>query len=183
MLTAISTPETATRPSEVVLHELLVHKVELEMQIEELQRSHAALEDARDSYFDLYNFASVGYITIDQECLINEINLPGASMLGIDRIKLVNRNFSTLVSPLDRDRWHRLFVRLLDQAESERQVIVLGMTRAGAGTFSAYIECQRRKSMNAHPLVRLALIDIDRIKQAEMEILSLRTAAPAIKAR
>ena len=47
MLGSISAAELAVQPAEVLLHELLVHKVELEMQVQELQRAHAEMEEAR----------------------------------------------------------------------------------------------------------------------------------------
>ena len=87
------------KPAEIMLHELLVHKVELEMQNEELRRAYNALEEARDRYIDLYEFAPVGYITINREGLISEINLTGSALLGVDRTKLINRRFSKLSLP------------------------------------------------------------------------------------
>jgi hypothetical protein len=51
----------ASRPAAGDLqHELDVHRVELEMQNEELRRSHRALEEACDRYVDLYDFAPSG---------------------------------------------------------------------------------------------------------------------------
>ena len=44
LLNGISRVAETSQPAEVLMHELLVHKVELEMQIEELQRARAAGE-------------------------------------------------------------------------------------------------------------------------------------------
>jgi hypothetical protein len=49
-----------------LLHELEVHQVELEMQNAELQKTRDELEAALENYTDLYDFAPVGYLSIDE---------------------------------------------------------------------------------------------------------------------
>ena len=66
-----------------LLYELRVHQIELEMQNAELRRMQLALEAARDKYSDLYDFAPVGYFTVNEKGMIAAINLTGASMLGM----------------------------------------------------------------------------------------------------
>ena len=46
-----------------IIHELEVHQIELEMQNSELKDTLSALEEAKDRYMRLYNFAPVGYIS------------------------------------------------------------------------------------------------------------------------
>lgn len=180
LLSGLSSADAAAQPAEVLAHELLVHKVELEMQIEELRQAHVAMEESRDRYVDLHDFAPVGYITVSREGLISEINLTGAAMLGIERRKLVNDRFSKFISRQDTDRWHRIFVSLMKQTGNARQALALGIQRADASVFPAYLDCSRREGTdpNTHPHLRLMLIDIDRIKQAEAEMLSAGTPAP-----
>ena len=170
MLTGISAPEPLAPPADVILHELLVHKIELEMQVEELRRAHDAMEEARDRYRDLYDFAPVGYVTLNREGLITEINLTGADLLGVDRIKLIQGRFDRFVTLADRDFWYRLFMNLMQQAEPRQQAFVLELVRGDNSTFHAYLDCQRRQGGDDAPRLRLALFDISKIKAAEQHM-------------
>ena len=180
LVSSLSPAEMTVRPDEVLLHELLVHKIELEMQNEELRRAHIAIEEARDRYVDLYEFAPVGYITISREALVSEINLTGCALLGVDRTKMIRRRFSNYVAPQDRDRWHRLFLNMMEHAEVEKQTCDLEMIRADKSIFYAHLDCLRRESVDAPPMLRLALVDISKLKQAEAE---LRIAAIAFESQ
>ena len=46
------------------LQELKIHQLELEMQNEQLRKSHAELEASQARLLDLYDCAPVGYCTI-----------------------------------------------------------------------------------------------------------------------
>ena len=169
MVGSLSPDKMTAQPAEILLHELLVHKVELEMQNEELRRAHTALEEARDRYIDLYEFAPVGYITINREGLISEINLTGSTLLGVDRTKLINRRFSQFVAPQDKDLWHRLFMNMMQHPTGEKQEFCLEMTRADGSLFYAHFDCLRRETLDTPPMLRVALTDISKIRLAGKE--------------
>ena len=84
---------------EVLLHNLQVHQVELEMQNRELREAQERLEAVSARYADLYDFAPVGYVTLDLKGNIREINLAGATLLNMPRSRLVDQPFS-MVAPL-----------------------------------------------------------------------------------
>ena len=81
-----------------LMHELQVHQIELEMQNEELQRANETAETALRKYTMLYDFAPLGYFTLDSEGKIEELNFTGADMLGERRLSLVGSNFKFFVS-------------------------------------------------------------------------------------
>ncbi len=158
----VSQTHAEGQPMDFMVHELLVHKVELEMQVEELKRAHAAMEEARDRYAEYYEFAPVGYFSISREGLITEINLTGAELLGVERAALNNRRLASFVSPADRDRWERLFMSLIVGADFEKKTFSLAMIHADGATFNAYCECRCLRHGDAPPGLRLALIDSDK---------------------
>ena len=43
------------------------------------------LEEARSKYTDLYEFAPVGYFTLDKNGLVLDTNLTGANLLGREK--------------------------------------------------------------------------------------------------
>lgn len=180
LLSGLSSADAAAQPVEVLAHELLVHKVELEMQIEELRRAHVAMEESLARYVDLYDFAAVGFIAVNREGLISEINLTGAAILGIERKKLLNDRFYKFISRGDADRWHRLFVELMKQPGSARQAVALEMLRGDDSTFPAFLDCCRREGpdTDSPAYLRLTLVEIDRIRQAEAEVHNAGSPAP-----
>ena len=84
--------------SQRLVHELQVHQVELEMQNEELQKARDEMEAGLEKFSDLYDFAPVGFLTFDREGTIREANLTSASLLGIERARLVKLRFESFVS-------------------------------------------------------------------------------------
>ena len=81
-----------------LLHELQVHQIELEMQNEELREANLTAETALKKYTMLYDFAPMGYFTLEKDGSIFELNFTGAEMLGEKRFGLVNTNFNLFVS-------------------------------------------------------------------------------------
>jgi PAS domain-containing protein len=74
-------------------HELQVHQVELEMQNTELRQARDSLEAALEQYTDLYDFAPVGYFTLERNGTISRVNLTGSSLMGVERSRLVGERF------------------------------------------------------------------------------------------
>ncbi len=114
-----------------VLHELRVHQIELEMQNEELRRTQEALDASRERYFDLYDLAPVGYLTVGEKGVIMEANIAAATLLGVPRGALVNRGmFSQFIATEDLDSYYlhrnRLFATGQPQSWEARMVDITG---------------------------------------------------------
>ncbi len=115
-----SAKNETSRPAEELLHELQVYQIELEMQNKELRQAQVELEKSRDLYVDFYDFSPVGYITLSHDAIINEINLTGAALLGMEHGKLRHHHFASFIAPQDRDRWHHYFLSVLKHSHKEK---------------------------------------------------------------
>ncbi len=82
-----------------LVHELEVHQIELELQKEELEQAKIDVETGLEKYADLYDFAPVGYFTVDDTGVILAANLTGASLLGLERNRLLKHHFQIYVAP------------------------------------------------------------------------------------
>jgi PAS domain-containing protein len=116
-----------------LFHELQVHQVELEMQNVELQEARDRLEVLLEKYTDLYDFAPVGYFSLDEQGLILEANLTGAALLGVERFRLINRRLLGFVVPASRP----VFLAFLERAfaGSGKQFCEAELLRAGDAAF------------------------------------------------
>jgi len=109
--------------SQRLVHELQVHQIELELQNEELQESRAEVEAAAKVHADLYDFAPIGYLTIDSDGAIRKVNLTGARLLGLERSRLVGARFGLLVSPECRHAFNVMLGKVFErQAKQECDV-------------------------------------------------------------
>jgi PAS domain S-box-containing protein len=86
-----------------LMAELEVHQVELEMQNRELREAHVQLEESRARLADLYDFAPVVYVTLDDRGRIIEANLTAAALFGIERGKLLGRFLTGIVVDSERN--------------------------------------------------------------------------------
>ncbi len=154
------------QPPEKLIHELQVHQIELETQAEELRKAHLALEESRDKYLDLYEFAPLGYLTLSDKALITDVNLTGATLLGVERSRRIKAPFSKFVVENDGDAWLRYFLTVLKQ--EEKQICTLLLKRGDGSTFPARLESIRISGNNdVSPTVRVAISDITDIRRME----------------
>ena len=160
-------PETKPRPADELLHELQVYQIELEMQNEQLRQAQVELEKSRDRFADLYDFAPVGYLTLNHEGMIDEINLTGAALLGIDRNKLPYR-FASFVATESKDHWYRHFLSVLKRDST--LTCKLALQIVDGSRLHAQLDCLYLKKDGNKSVVRIALIDITKRNAIEVAI-------------
>jgi PAS domain S-box-containing protein len=143
-----------------LVHELEVHKIELELQNEQLKQ---AKEELRARYDDLYDFAPVGYFTLGPRGEIEKSNLTGASMLGPPRGLLQGRRFATFVVPDSISPFNEFLRRIMTGRNKESCIVTL--TNVGDTTLIAYIEAT---GVGRNASVPITVVDITSAEQARL---------------
>lgn len=93
-----------------LVHELELHQIELEMQIKELQLA----ADKTETTSALYDFASTGCFTLNQEGIIAGLNLSGAKLLRKDCSSLINCNFKQFVNEETREDFNNFLKKIFN---------------------------------------------------------------------
>ena len=151
--------------TERLLHELRVHQVELEMQNTELQRARDETEIALERYTDLYDFAPVGYFSLDGQGLILEANLTGAALLGMERSRLINRRFQSFLTRTSRPAFLAMLARAMVKVSKEICVVSV---QNGAGAFWADVQATSAACLKGPgQCCRVVVSDITALKRAE----------------
>lgn len=147
-----------------VLHELLVHQVELELQNEELLEARTELEANAQLFIELYDFAPVGYFSLSADGRIRQLNLTAARLLGRERSHLLDHGFLDFVSS-EHQRLLRAFLTRIFAGEAAEpcEVQVLRLSKSP-------VIVRLTGVLSPNGLVcRIAAMDVTRLRQAEMK--------------
>ena len=103
-----------------LLHEVRVHQVELEFQNRALREAQEQLEESRQRYVELYDFAPVAYLSLDAQGTIGELNVAATRLLGHDRAALLGRRLQTVVGFSDPRAFHAALRQALATQQQSR---------------------------------------------------------------
>jgi PAS domain S-box-containing protein len=152
--------------AKTLLHELEVHQIELEMQNEELREAQHRLEDARDQYTDLFDFAPLGYLVLDKQGVIVNINLTACDLLGLRRANIKGKPLSAYMASGES---RTLFLKLQEAFKTgELSSFELQMKHKNKTFFTASLQgviTTTKDKTDAY--CRIALQDVTALKKAE----------------
>ena len=158
----------SSKETQQIFHELQVHQVELEMQNEELTRIQIDLMTIKEEYFDLYDFAPVGYCTLDAQGVILQANLTAATLLGISRSSLIQQSISKFILKEDQDTYYLYRKKIFEL--NTQQSSELRMLHENGSVL--WINFTATSMQNTHhiPQFRLVLSDITLIKEYQSKL-------------
>jgi PAS domain S-box-containing protein len=149
-----------------LIKELQVHQLELEIQNRELRETQQQLAHSRIRYADLYDFSPIGYASLDEHGILEEINLTGGKLLGDNPHKLIGRPFDEFLHEADR----QVFKDHLERCKWSRQKrnMELRLNATGPSPVDVQLFTMVTQDADRHTLqFRTAVIDISKRKRAE----------------
>jgi len=159
-------PSKPAADTQRTLHELQVHQIELEMQNTELRDARDQIEAQLEKYTDLYDFAPVGYFSLDEQGRIQELNLTGAALLGVERIGLAAGRFSRFVAPASQPDFLAFLKRVF--AGTGQEACDLAMVKEdGTDFWARFRGTAALSAREARKWCRVSVSDITALKQAD----------------
>ncbi|WOJ93111.1 PAS domain S-box protein [Congregibacter variabilis] len=158
-----------------LVYELQVHQVELELQNEQLREAQFDLASSRDRFADLYDFAPVGYLTLDEAGSVLEANLSAADILGIGRDSLLQSKLSDFLAPASQDaaylHWQEVF------ASPGKQLVELDLLGPRDTVRRVRLESIASSSESApERQCRVALVDITDLARLQKSLMVLNAS-------
>ena len=125
------------------------------------------LEATRAEYFELYDMAPVGYITLTNDHIIKQVNLAAPMLLGIKRKDLNNRSLSSFI-PVDSEEKLYLHYRRLERGKKE-PALNFTIRREDGSEIQVQFESNLVKNGNIKGF-RTVLTDVTEIKKTKEEL-------------
>ncbi len=147
------------------LRDFQAHQEELETKMQELRRSREELESSRNKLALLYDFAPVGYFTLDRDGVILTVNLTGLRMLGREQSQLADREFDQFVAEEERFVF-RTFFRAVFEGHG-KETCRLRLLRSDQHPLHVRIEAMATQSGEECLAV---LVDITERRRAEQAL-------------
>jgi PAS domain S-box-containing protein len=166
---ATAAPRLVTGDADAVrlLHELEVHQVELEVQNEELRKTQNELRQSHDRYWELYDHAPVGYLTLDGDGRIVQANLAAAELLRRPRGELTRVALSSLLSQSDADRlWVQRHACLVSDGKQSCDV---QFRRADGGVAQVRLDMAPERDLRTGR-VNVIMVDVTDLRRAQDDL-------------
>ena len=171
-------------PDEIagLVHELEVHKVELQIQNDQLRETQRATEASKEHYRRLYDSAPIGYVTLDADAVIVEANLAISLLLKTPRSRLIGKKFGAFVAPHHQDRW---YLGRQGAADGRRRMVLdlELVSAAGSALYAQLVGTAVGGDDSAAGEVRLAVLDVTQLRETERALQAAARAASLAEER
>lgn len=153
-----------------LLHELQVYHAELEIQNKELTETRDLLETSRNTYYEFFDQAPIGYLILDQQGIVQEVNLTLCHMLGTQRSSLKARPFIGYVYPQDHSDFH-FHLSSVQSASGRRLNCTLHLRSTDQQILPTRVQsvCLHTNQDTESTRILVTVTDISEIVQAQQE--------------
>ncbi len=164
------TPKTVD--IKALMYELGAQQCEIEALNEEICFAHKREEDSLLRANSLYDLAPVGYVNLDSEGLITDMNFAMTGMFGYERIFQIGKPFSLFVTSDGKPAFHR-YLQTMIKDETRHASFILKVKRGM--TLPVHIS-GRRSGTNESEYI-LAVTDISKLIGLQHDLSEARDAA------
>lgn len=151
-----------------LLHELDVQRRELDKQREELQSAEQALSDSLDRYYELYDMAPIGYLSVDRDGRICEANLAAARCLGSERERdrLIGRPLASFMRERHAETLRRHLCATFGTGKGGCDLLL----EARGRRTPVHIDSVLVHGDDGSPECRMVIIDLSQLRAAQEEL-------------
>jgi PAS domain S-box-containing protein len=154
----------------VLVEELSIYQIELEHQNQELIQSQDLIQQSKDHYHDLFDNSPIGYLIVDLNGVIKDINQTACLQLEGSKNKYINNKITKIVHPDFQDLYYIYFRTLINQKHN--QTCDIKLQKSKNTFFYARIQGIRQSNLTSNePEFRLAIIDVSIQKEMEFKLL------------
>lgn len=150
-----------------LLHEISVYQEELLVQNEALIRAQSALEETRDRFIELYDFAPNGYVILDEDGVVRQCNLTAAAFLGRSRAAIEGLPLVGFVTADSRQQYFDFLRRCRSGHGSD--VEIEAALRSGERVREVQLLCRPRARPGLAAQFFTSIVDITEKKALERE--------------
>lgn len=160
----------------ILVEELSIYQIELEQQNLELFQSQEYIQQINNRYLDLFDNAPVGYLIVDKDGIIKNINQTACLLMEGGKNDFINSKITKFIHPDFQDIYYLFFHSLVDKQHNRTCDIKL--RKSNSICFYARIQGIRQSEAGANELeFRLAIIDITFQKEMEIKLLKAKEKA------
>jgi len=150
------------------LNKMQIYKIELELQNENLCKMLSDLEQSHSKYFELYNFAPIGYCRVSKNGRIEDVNNTMALMLGVDKEYLVKNSITNFIFSESLEIYNLYKNKLFETKEA--QTFEIRMYNRDHTIFWAQLKTTIVEDLNKIPVCNLVVVDVSKYKFTESEL-------------
>ncbi len=160
----------------LLVEEYHICMIELELQNEELRAAHLRVEETLKKYTDLYDFAPIGYLTIDKHGFIINANLNVAKMLTTARENVIGTKITKFIDYDHQDIFYRHKIELIRTGKKIECELIM-QTAAGQRFYAMLNSEIEVQSANDSYQIRIAITDSSESHHLTQQLLEAKSKA------
>lgn len=148
-----------------IIHNLEVHKVELELQNNELLNAQKQTIEARDKYFELFEFAPAGFVALNRGFVITDTNSAFSTLTDCSKEKLIGKPLTDFVAPDFQDNVFLALRKLIKTGEGQSiELKTLDKTPTGKWVRAEF------HTRDGGETILISFLDVSEQKAAEQKL-------------